>query len=241
MKDELAMTKNVRRFMGAISELRSRSLGVEGMGILWGEPGEGKTTVVAYATNQVNGVFIRMNASQTMTSLLAMLTLELGGSPVARRAPMMAWITRRLMEEDRVIFVDEADYLFNQMEMLDILRDIYDLTSTPVILIGMDQIARRIQDNGRFARRITQWMEFKGIDLDDARTLADTICEVKLADDLVRHLHRETKANIGRMVVGLSRIERLGNASGLDTVTLADWGARPLYFDQPKFRRPRKE
>lgn len=239
MKHELAKTKNVRCFLSALQELRSRPMGVEGMGILWGEPGEGKSTVVAYATNLFNGVFVRAKRSWTMTGLLEAITLELGGTPGHRRSKMEDWIEKRLMEspEERIIFVDEADYLFNSRDMLDVLRDIYDQTGTPVVLVGMENIARRIQENGRFARRITTWIEFKGVDAADARVLADTVCEVKIADDLLSHLHREAKANIGRMVVGLSRIERLAKTSGLEKVKLADWGERPLYFDQPKFRR----
>ena len=61
-----------------------------------------------------------------------------------------------------------------------------------------------------------------------------------MADDLVCHLHKETKGNIGRMVVGLTRIESFGRASGagIDTpVDLAAWGERPLFYDQPTFGR----
>jgi len=237
MRLELAQTKNVRRFISAVGELRNRSLGVEGMGLLWGEPGEGKTTIVAYAANTMDGIFLRANACWTVTSMLGALVTELGGAPRARRAAMIDDISQRLMGQERVIFVDEADYLFRQTEMLDTLRDIYDLTGAAVVLIGMERIARTIQDSGRFARRITQWIEFKGVDLNDARVLADTVCEVKLADDLLAHLHHEAKANVGRMVVGLSRIERMAKTSELETVTLDDWADRPLYFDQPKFRK----
>ncbi|OPY07229.1 MAG: ATPase family associated with various cellular activities (AAA) [Syntrophaceae bacterium PtaB.Bin095] len=237
MKYELAKTKNVRRFISAVSELRNRPMGVEGMGLLWGEPGEGKTTIVAYAANTMDGIFLRANACWTVTAMLGGLITELGGLPRKRRADMLNDIAERLMDQERVIFVDEADYLFRQKEMLDSLRDIYDLTGTPVILIGMEDIARTIQDSGRFARRITQWIEFKGVDLDDARTLAEAVCEVGVSDDLLAYLHREAKANIGRMVVGLSRIERLAKTNGLTTVTRDEWGDRPLYFDQPKFRK----
>jgi DNA transposition AAA+ family ATPase len=237
MRHELAKTKNVRLFISAVGELRNRPLGVEGMGLLWGEPGEGKTTVVAYAANTMDGIFLRANACWTVTAMLGALVTELGGAPRARRSVMMDDISQRLMNQERVIFIDEADYLFRQTEMLDTLRDIYDLTGAAVVLIGMERIARTIQDRGRFARRITQWVEFKGVDLDDARTLADTVCEVKLADDLLEHLHREAKANVGRMVVGLARIEQMAKTSGLETVTLDDWADRPLYFDQPKFRK----
>jgi len=239
VKYALAKTKNVRHFMATLSDLRNRPPGVEGMGVLWGEPGEGKTTVVAYAANHLNGIFIRLNAAMTMTSLLASIAAELGGSPAHRRAQMLAWITRKLMEEDRVIFFDEADYLFRQMEMLDVVRDLYDITGTPIMLIGMEHIARRLQEHGRLARRITQWIRFEGLDMADARILADTVCEVGVADDLLAHLHREAKANIGRMVIGLSRIETLANTSQISTVTREDWADRPLFFDQPKFRRSR--
>jgi DNA transposition AAA+ family ATPase len=244
MKYELAKTKNVRKFLTVVNELRNRPMGVEGMGILWGAPGEGKTTILAYATNQFNGIFIRARRSWTMTSLLESIVTEMGGTISGRRSKMEDWIERKLMEsrEERIILVDEADYLFSgrnmaKNDMLDVLRDIYDQTSTPVILAGMENIARQLQEVEKFGRRITSWVEFKGIDLDDARIVADTLCEVAVADDLLEHLHKECKASIGNIVPGLSKIESFGKTNGRDTVTLADWGDRPLYFAQPKFRK----
>lgn len=237
MKHEMAMTKNVRRFLAGVRELQDRPLGVEGMGLLWGQPGEGKSTTIAYATNALDGVFLRANACWTVTSMLGALSVELGLMPGRFRSPMVDAVIRALMEHPRPLFVDEADYLLRQTDMLDALRDIYDSTATPVVLIGMQQMAQKIQANGRFARRVTQWIEFDGIDLADARTLADTICDVALADDLLEHLHQAARANIGRMVTGMARIETFGRTNGLAEVALADWGKRALFYDQPRFRR----
>ncbi|MFZ2948935.1 MAG: AAA family ATPase [Desulfuromonadaceae bacterium] len=164
MKHKLASTKNVRRFQTALRELRDRPLGVEGMGLLWGKPGEGKTTIIAHSANETDGVYLRANAGWTVTSMLQTLVRELGGTPGNRRAPMMDWCFDKLRGGKRPIFVDEADYLFRQTEMLDALRDVYDETGSPVILIGMEDIARTIQNNGRFARRITAWIQFNGLD-----------------------------------------------------------------------------
>jgi len=209
------------------------------MGLLWGEPGEGKSTVVAYAHNHASGLYLRANRGWTMTSLLEALVRELDGVPMRRRSVMIDWIVARLAENERVIFVDEADYLFKQDDMLDVMRDIYDMSGSPVILIGMEEIARKIQLNGRLARRITQWIEFKGIDFDDAKLTAKTLAEVALTDDMVEHLHKESRANIGRMVVGLSRVEYFGKINGLDTISSSEWGDRPLFYDQPTFRKQR--
>ncbi|KQC11102.1 MAG: AAA family ATPase [Methanolinea sp. SDB] len=237
MKHEMAMTKNVKRFLAAVRELNDRSLGVEGMGLLWGLPGEGKSTTVSYATNTLDGVYLRALDSWTVTSMLADLIRELDLPKMHRRAPMVHAVVESLLERPRPLFIDEADYLLRQAGMIDTLRDIYDLTGAPVVLIGMEDMARKVQKRGKFARRITQWIEFSGIDLADTRETAKTICEVGIADDLIEHLHRKASANIGRMVTGMARIESFGRTNGLATVTLADWADRQLFYDQPRFSR----
>ena len=239
MNHQMAMTKNVRRFLAAVRELMDRPPGVEGMAILWGEPGEGKSTTVAYACNTLDGIFLRANTTWTVTSMLKALMVELGEIPGHRRDPMLNTAIQRLSERSRPIFIDEADYLFKQADMLDVMRDIYDITGSPVVLIGMEEFARKIQSRGKFARRITQWVEFSGIDLDDAGTLAQTICAVDIDADFLAHLHQAALANIGRMVTAMARIEQLGKINALKTVTRKDWGNRALFYDQPVFKRRR--
>lgn len=239
MKHEMAMTRNVRRFLAAVRELSDRPPGVEGMGLLWGKPGEGKSTVIAYATNLLDGVFLRAGANWTVTTMLQALCVELGLAPSRYRAPMVDAAVARLAERPRPIFVDEADYLLRNAVMLDTLRDVYDVSGSPVVLIGMEQAARKIQasDYGRFARRITQWIEFRGIDMGDARTLADTVCDVSVADDLLSHVHRAAAGNIGRMVTAMARIEAFGRNSGARVVNDEAWADRPMFYDQPRFAR----
>ena len=237
MKDDMAMTKNVRRFLAAVRELNDRPMGVEGMAILWGEPGEGKSTTVAFACNAMDGTFLRINTCWTLTSMLAALMVELGLPTYGRKAPMMSLAIKALTEKPRPIFLDEADYMFQHPDMLDAMRDIYDITGSPVILIGMEEFARKVQSRGKFARRITQCVRFCGIDIEDSRTVVEAICDVQLSDDLLAHVHKEAKKNIGRMVTGLARIEQFGKLNALETVTKKDWGNRELFYDQPNFKR----
>jgi DNA transposition AAA+ family ATPase len=236
MKHEMAMTKNVKRFLAAVRELQNRSLGTEGMGLLWGQPGEGKSTTIAYAANMLDGVFLRANTCWSVTSMLSDLMTELGMAPMYRKAPMIRAIVEKLMLRPRPVFIDESDYLFKKADMVDALRDIYDLTGSPVVLIGMEEMARKIQIRGKFARRITQWIEFSGIDAADARTLADTVCEIRISDDLLEYVRSEAKANIGRMTTAMSKIESFGRTNSMSDITLSDWGDRLLFYDQPRFK-----
>lgn len=239
MKHKMAMTKNVKRFFASIRELQDRSLGVEGMGLLWGIPGEGKSTVVAHFCNHMGGIYLRARRTWSISRMLGAIMTELGLEPIRFVDPMVDEIIKRLMERPRPVFIDEADYLFCRPGMFDALRDIYDMTGSPVVMIGIEEMARKIQMRGKFARRITQWIEFRGIDLADARELVVKCCEVGVADDLLAHLHGAAQANIGRMTTGLARIEAFGKTNGLSPVTLSDWGDRALFYDQPRFRRPR--
>jgi len=240
MRYEMVKTKDVRRFMQSVEDLLNRPMGTEGMGLLWGPPGTGKTTSLAYVANVYDAVYVRAVGCWTVTSMLGDLCRELGGKRMLRRSDMVEFIVEALTKDGRPprpIFIDEADYCFRQFEMVDSLRDIYDLSGCPVILIGMEDIARRIRTHERIARRITQWIEFQGLDLDDTRQVAKEVTEVALNSDLVQHLHKETGGNIGRIIIGLTKIEKFALANGLETITCSDWGERPLYFDQPTFGR----
>lgn len=243
MKHVLALTKNVRKFMQATDDLLNRPMGTEGMGLLWGEPGEGKSTAVARVCDKFDGIYVRAMGCWTVTSMLGDICRELGGERKLRRSDMVEFIIQELRKDNRPlvpIFIDEADYCFRQLEMVDSLRDIYDLSGCPVIMIGMEEIAKKVKANSRIARRVTQWVEFKGLDIDDVKTVADECCGVAINADLCQHLHKECNANIGRIIIGLTKIEKQAKASGTTVMDCATWDNRPLYFDQPTFSKRSK-
>lgn len=240
MKAKMAMTANLLQFMSAVDNLMNRPQGTEGMGLLWAEPGEGKSTAVAYVANALDGVFVRAVGCWTVTSMLGEICRELGGQRMLRRSDMVEFIVKRLAEKPRPIFIDEADYLFSQFSMIDSLRDIYDMSGSPVILIGMEDIARKLQQHSRIARRITQWVEFTGLTFEDARLVATDCCETDVADDLLTYLHTESRGNIGRIIIGLTRIERKAKMNGLSQIDRATWNDAPLFYDQPAFSARKK-
>jgi len=241
MRHTLAMVKNLSKLDSAYEALAGRAPGVPGMGLVYGFTGAGKTTALAWLVNRVHGVYLRATACWTPTALLGGLMVELGAAPLGRSAAMVAHSVGELAASQRPLFVDEADYLVRDARMLDTLRDIHDLSGVPVLLCGMEGLERQLVHRPLLARRITQWIPFLAADPDDARILADTVCEVAIANDLLETLHRDAKGSIGLMVVGLARIEALAKAQGWAEVDAAHWRSRPFFLGGPPRRRGRTE
>lgn len=233
MKKRLAIVKNVLSLQLAYESLASRDVGIPGMGLVHGFTGAGKTTAIAWLVNQTNSVYVRAQAAWTPTAMLGSIMRELSAQPLGSRqgsALMVAHIIEALGGASRALFVDEGDYLFQNLRMLETLRDIHDCAGVPVVIIGMEGIERRMTHRRQLARRISQWVQFLPADLADARTLADTVCEVDIDDDLLSVIHAEARGNVGLMTVGLARVEALAKANDWDRVCATQWGRRQLFL-----------
>lgn len=241
MRHKMAPVKNILILRGAYEALAQRGPGVEGMGLVHGPAGYGKTTALAWLRAQTNAVHVRACATWTPRSMLAMIMRELGREPLYRSADMVPEIVKLLSDSNRGLFVDELDYLLGSDHLrtnLDSLRDIHDLSKQPVLLIGMAGVEKTIASRLQLSRRITQWVEFLPADLDDARTLAETVCEVQLDDELLAELHGQAKGNIGLISNGLARIEQLAMANGFGgprgkPIGREQWGQRPFFLGTP--------
>lgn len=230
MRRVLAPIKNVAALHTAYEALASRDAGIPGMGLVHGYTGAGKTTAVTHLINNMRGLYVRASAAWTPASMLGKIMSELGAEPLGRSAPMVDHITATLEGEGRPLFVDEADYLLSNLKMLETLRDIHDVSGQPVVLIGMKGIEKKLVHRQQLARRISQWVEFMPADLEDAALLASAVCEVKVGEDLLAHLHTEAKGSVGLMTVGLARIESFARSNSHNSIDLKRWGNRQLFI-----------
>lgn len=242
MRPRILPIKNVARLKTAGDALVNRSYGMPGIGLVWGPTGYGKTTACTWLVNQVNGLYIRAMRLWSPKTMLTAIARELDIAPRRlNNGELVEAIVERLAETGRPLFIDEADYVVESSRLVDTLRDIHDLSSAPVILIGMHGIEKRIRGNEQFTGRIAQWVGFQGADLDDARLLADGLAEVTVQPDLLTALHQaatpkrrgkpgDEGAEVRRIVVGLGQIETFARARGLTTIGAADWPAGRDFF-----------
>jgi len=226
MRNRIAQTKNIEMLATASDALATRPPGAPGIGLIWGASGNGKTTACAWLSNQLNAVYTRAWPTWTPTSMLSALMQELSLKPLGRTQPMIDAIVRSLSAESRPVFIDEADYLADKPILLETLRSLHDVSSSPLILIGMRDFQRRVMHRDQLAGRISQWVEFQPADLADARVLTDEVCEIKVADDLLERLHKSSGGSMRKMVVGLARIEQFAHKKNLGKVNSHEWAER---------------
>jgi len=236
MRYQIVPTSNVSALLSASDQLLQRGMGMPGMGLIHGYTGYGKTTAATWLINRVHGVYVRVLALSTPASFLGSLCDELGLARKRSLAGNIEQIVERLADTGRPVFVDEADYLLRSSRMVETLRDIHDLSTVPVILIGEEGLERKITTNKRLTRRIAEWVEFKPATLTDARMLANALLEhCDVADDLLEKLHDQAKGSTGLLVVGLDKVEKKARRLGIDHMDLKAWGSdTPFVGNAPR-------
>lgn len=191
------------------------------LGLIHGDTGLGKTTATAWFAVQHSAFYIRaMAAWRTPSALLRTICRELEIPTRRYLDVMLDDITRKLSMENRPLFIDEADYLVRFPDIRDSIMDLQDMSTMPIILVGMKDIKREIRKSEKFDNRFLIDVEFKPLDDDDARLIAAQLCEVEVAEDLQAHLFKFARGNTRRITTGLYRIEQVAASLGIKRISL---------------------
>jgi len=203
------------------------------MGVVCGLSGTGKTTAIAHLVAQTNSTYVCGSPNWTPTSMLADICVALGLAPVRIAKQMEDAVVERLAMGRKALFIDEADFFWSSdsgtrlskasLRMLETLRSIHDRAMVPVVLIGMEDLERKLAYRQQLDSRIAQRIRFQPCDVHDAKVLAETCCEITLSDDLVSELYMETVGNIRRLLVVMANLEKEARTQGWESINLAQF------------------
>lgn len=243
MKSAIAPVKNIKRLAELGETLKANANNLPGIAVAYGESGIGKSTGLTWlSTTKLNACYVRAMQVWSPTTMLQAIARELDIEPSRSLSTTIELIVGELSATNRPLIVDEADYVVDQARLLNSLRDLHDLSTMPLILVGMADFVRKLRtrtDQRQFAGRVALELEFEPLDFDDVRILTKTLSEVEIEEDLLERLHAKS-AGVTRLVcVGISRIEMFARKAKLDSVSLKQWGDRALNLPSGEMRAAR--
>lgn len=220
MIDTFAMTQNVRRFMAGLEVLRRPVKGRIGIMLVYGPYGTGKTEIGDwyYANHAIP--YVRATDGGTRRELLANIVSALEEAPKYRSADIFEQLLNILDEQSKPIIIDETDYLVDS-GIIETVRDISDMTNAPIILMGMDDLEKKLKNYPHLVDRVTVRVRFELFSPEEIANYAGQVCEVRLSDDAITYIHAHGKGRLRMTTTWLERAERVAGLNRLEVITAA--------------------
>ena len=214
MRKLFVKTHNVKRFIGLMNNLIDKSNEIPKMGLVYGDPGLGKTQTAVWWATKNDAVYVRAQNKMTNKWLLEKIVYELGESPSRKMADLIEQCISHLRLKPQVIIIDEVDYLINRMKIVETLRDLHDLTGAPIVLIGMQESKTKLGKYRHLYDRISEILEFKPFSKEDVEVIVEELSEIKISDE-AREIFFEKKNRFRQIIKGIALLENLAKTNGL--------------------------
>lgn len=217
MKKIFVKTKNVKRFITMTNNLQNRAEGVPGMGLVYGEPGLGKTQTINWWAFNNDAILIRSTQLMTPRWLLNEILDSMGEMGYYKTSDCFNLIVRNLIINPRILIIDEIDYLTIDSKTVETLRDIHDKTNVPIILVGMSNAKSRLKRYKHLYDRISEIVKFEPFTKQDIQTIVQELSEIPMTDCALKLIY----SNLNRfrqIVKAINKAEILAKANGLSQI-----------------------
>jgi DNA transposition AAA+ family ATPase len=218
----IAVLKNVAACMATMERLIDREPGRPGLGVFYGHSGFGKTYSAIYTQNRTRAARVEVGDSWTRKVLLEKICVELRVEPKGTIAQLVDKVVEALVDDDRPLIIDEADKLCDK-GMIELVRQLQEESGAPVLLLGEEKLPSKLAEVERVHNRVLVWEPAQACDLDDARALANLVCKIQIADDLLTTIREKSGGRARRIVVNLDNVVEAARNLGLDRMTLSDY------------------
>ena len=219
MNKTFVRTNNVKNFIGLVENLVNKPKSIPKMGLVYGEPGLGKTQTALWLACKYDGIYLRALNLMTGRWLLDGLIKEMDELPRYLTSDNFNLVVKKLKTNPKVIFIDEIDYLMNNFKTVEILRDLHDETDCPIIMIGMGLAHRKLERYKHLYDRFSEILKFETFRLSDIAQIVHELSQVPISDDAIEYIHQ--KHNRFRQIVQLiNKLETLAKENNLTEINM---------------------
>ena len=218
MKKIFVKTQNVKNFIGLVENLINKPKNIPKMGLVYGEPGLGKSQTALWLACKYDGIYLRVTNLMTGRWLLEEMTKELDEIPRFLTSDNFNIVVKKLKKNPQVIFIDEIDYLMNNYKTIETLRDIHDETDCPIIFIGMGLAHRKLERYKHLYDRFSEILKFETFGVNDIGQIINQLSEVPFTPYAIEYIH--SKYNRFRQIVQLiNQMETFTKDNNLAEIT----------------------
>ena len=210
-------TKNVKKFVSLMDRLKKLPPNIPKLALVYGSHGLGKTQTLIWWATKNDAIYIRANNDITQNGLLKEILLDLSIRPFHSMQDNLDEIVKQLKTDPKIIIVDEVDYLFSR-NAIEILRDIQDLTATPIVLSGMGNIDIKIARYKHFEDRIYKKLKFEHYDESDIQEILTEMTDLRFTPDAIKYLATRTN-QFRKIVQTLDELEKTAETNCLSEIT----------------------
>ena len=194
-------TTNVKNFIGLVENLINKPKNIPKMGLVYGEPGLGKSQTALWLACKYDGIYLRASNLMTGRWLLEEMVKELDEIPRFLSSDNFNLVVKKLKQSPQIIFIDEIDYLMNNYKSIETLRDIHDETGCPIIFIGMGLVHRKLERYTHLYDRFSEVLKFDTFGVNDLSQIIIQLSEIPFTPDAIEYIH--SKYNRFRQIVQL--------------------------------------
>ena len=218
MNKTFVKTTNVKNFIGLVENLINKQKNIPKMGLVYGEPGLGKSQTAMWLACKYDGIYLRASNLMTGRWLLEEMVKELDEIPRYLTSDNFNIVLKKLKQNPQVIFIDEIDYLMNNCKTIETLRDIHDETNCPIIFIGMGLAHRKVERYKHLYDRFSEILKFETFGVNDLSQIIGQLSEIPFTPDAVEYIH--SKYNRFRQIVQLiNQMETFAKDNNLAEIT----------------------
>jgi len=215
MKQEFIETANTKKFNELCSELADRSSLIgPSLAMVTGPAGRGKTEAAKHHATQTDAVYIPPLNTRTPPMVLREIAFELAKVRPTRSDTCLSVIGDEMSKDRRLIIIDEADLL--AMNILEMLRNLNERFSCPILLIGEDELKGKIASRRRLASRIRRKMEFSQVTQQDIAFFFKQSLGVRLPQEASILIQQHGRGDWRPVLTAAIAIERAVKASNAE-------------------------
>ena len=217
MKNEYIRNENWKLFEDVCQELSGReSLIGPSMAAVMGPAGRGKSGAAKRYASQTEAVYIEPDLERSPVRMLRDICFELGKQKPGRMEGCIDMLKSETKKNRRLILIDEADLL--QIRILELLRNVNEMTTAPILLIGEPALRGKLIERPRLSSRMRRQIELSPITAADVALYFQRNLGLNLNPDVVKTFHRGCGGEWRPVTAFAARAEKALASSGLKEI-----------------------